>query len=180
MRDECKHGSLRRKCASCELERRIEELVTKLDTDAELLRAAAQFKEDVNRALSCKLVPGVPVDAVAQEVQNRIQSYIRQLDTYEGVREELARVQRLPELDWARVTSTILQICASFARGGYQDQAREIARTLDMGQVYVSRILSRYEGLRQAVAALVKATEEDEFQERMREVRKEMDRAAKG
>lgn len=65
--------------------------------------------------------------------------------TIEGLKEELARVQKLPELDWAQASSEFMQHLASLARGGEQPRAKAAVATLDKLKVYVDRKIAELE-----------------------------------
>lgn len=62
----------------------------------------------------------------------------------EEAEQELARIQALPEMDWARVTSTIAQTLGRLARTE-QPAARKMMEALDAGKVYVDRLRGRAE-----------------------------------
>ena len=53
---------------------------------------------------------------------------------------ELARIQRLPALDWAQATAEFTQHLASLARGGEQPAAKKAIETLDKLKTYVNRV----------------------------------------
>ena len=74
--------------------------------------------------------------------------------------EELRRVQRLPELDWAKVTSQVFGILAKIARDGGRDHALEAQAAMEAGQVYVTRIRARTESLEAERDALREALTE--------------------
>ena len=55
---------------------------------------------------------------------------------------ELARVQRLPDQEWAEVGAIILQVLAAAARAGYAVKDSDAVAAIDRGMVYVDRILA--------------------------------------
>lgn len=74
-------------------------------------------------------------------------------------KEELARVQKLPELDWARATSEFMQHLASLARSGEQPRAKAAVDTLDKLKVYVDRKIAEAEKYRELQIAKEKTVE---------------------
>lgn len=74
-------------------------------------------------------------------------------------REELARVQRLPELPWAQVCASLMQRFSAMARAGYQQDAKKLLAVLDKGKTFVTRIEAERDAARAQVAALLDSME---------------------
>lgn len=55
---------------------------------------------------------------------------------------ELARIQRLPDLEWAQVTAIITRTLADVSRHGFKHDAKAMLEALDRGKTYVDRILA--------------------------------------
>lgn len=58
----------------------------------------------------------------------------------EEMRNEVRRIQQLPELPWAEAGAVIMQAAAQAARSGARLDANAIQDALDKAKVYVSRI----------------------------------------
>lgn len=58
------------------------------------------------------------------------------------LREELSRVQRLPDQEWAAVGAILLRILAKAARDGFPVKETDAVAAIDRGQTYVDRILA--------------------------------------
>jgi hypothetical protein len=68
--------------------------------------------------------------------------------------EELARIQRLPTLDWAQVTASITQRLATISRAGDTEAAKTMLAVLDKGKTYVSRLEAERDAARAEVERL--------------------------
>jgi hypothetical protein len=65
--------------------------------------------------------------------------------------EELVRLRRLPELEWARMKANISMALARISREGHHVVAQSIMRTLDEGDAYVGKLLHRLNSVRDAL-----------------------------
>jgi len=61
----------------------------------------------------------------------------------DGARAELAGIQRLPELDWARACAVFTSHLAALARAGHQPAAQGAMEALDGLKTYVNRLRAR-------------------------------------
>jgi Lon protease-like protein len=61
---------------------------------------------------------------------------------------ELALLQRWPDLDWAQAKKEFLQHLAYLARSGEQPAAKAALETLDKLQTYVNRVLAERDKLK--------------------------------
>ncbi len=94
----------------------------------------------------------------------------------ERLKETLAFVQRLPDLEWAQVTASIMVRLASFSRAGETEAAKTMMAVLDKGKTYVSRTLAERDTAL-AEAADARKTHLDAFEKYAQECR-ENERAA--
>jgi hypothetical protein len=69
-------------------------------------------------------------------------------------RAELARIQTLPELEWAQVTASLMLRLSSLARSGNAADAQSLRDILDRGKTYVDRMKAEREALRGACQAV--------------------------
>ena len=69
-------------------------------------------------------------------------------------RAELARIQTLPELEWAQVSASLLMRLSSLARSGNAADAQSLLSILDRGKTYVDRMKADREALREACQAV--------------------------
>jgi hypothetical protein len=69
-------------------------------------------------------------------------------------RAELARIQTLPELEWAQVTASLLMRLSTIARAGSAPDAQAMLDVLDRGKTYVERVKAEREALREACQAV--------------------------
>ena len=69
-------------------------------------------------------------------------------------RAELARIQTLPELEWAQVSASLLMRLSSLARAGSAADAQALLDVLDRGKTYVDRLKADREALREACQAV--------------------------
>lgn len=69
-------------------------------------------------------------------------------------RAELARIQTLPELEWAQVSASLLMRLSSLARSGNAADAQSLLSVLDRGKTYVDRMKAEREALREACQAV--------------------------
>ena len=61
-------------------------------------------------------------------------------DRIKDLEEKLSYSQRLPELDWAEVKSSLMQRLAILARNGNPEEAQRLMSVIDRGSTYVSRL----------------------------------------
>lgn len=69
-------------------------------------------------------------------------------------RAELARIQTLPELEWAQVTASLMMRLSALARAGSAADAQALLDVLDRGKTYVGRMKAEREALREACQAV--------------------------
>jgi len=69
-------------------------------------------------------------------------------------RAELARIQTLPELEWAQVSASLLLRLSSLARSGNAADAQSLLSILDRGKTYVDRMKAERDALREACQAV--------------------------
>jgi len=61
--------------------------------------------------------------------------------------QELGRIQRLPDQEWAAVGAILLRILAKAARDGFPVKETDAVAAIDRGKVYVDRILAQRDAL---------------------------------
>lgn len=62
------------------------------------------------------------------------------VDRIAELEEDLSYSQRLPELEWAEVTSSLIQRFARLSRNGDPEEGKRLMNILDRGSTYVSRL----------------------------------------
>ncbi len=65
------------------------------------------------------------------------------------LRQTLAWVQRLPDLEWAEVCASIMQRLSMLARSGNPVEAQRLMAVLDKGKTYVNRVLAERDAARE-------------------------------
>lgn len=76
-----------------------------------------------------------------------MESVMKLAETVIAQSQELARIQRLPDQEWAGVGAILLQILAKAARDGFPVKETDAVAAIDRGQVYVDRILAQRDAL---------------------------------
>lgn len=105
---------------------------------------------DKNTSLDIRLVIANKIAKIHEKTIERLKA------ENEEMREELSRVQQLPELDWARANAAFLQCLAGLARNGEQPAAKNAVDILDKLKTYVSRTLSERDRLKKALQYIAK------------------------
>jgi hypothetical protein len=79
------------------------------------------------------------------EIARRVESFLDLQGEVHALREERAYVQGLPEEDWLRVTSTLMQLVALVARDASTANyaTRHMVAAIDRGKNYVSSLRAR-------------------------------------
>lgn len=70
-------------------------------------------------------------------------------------RAELARIQSLPELEWAQVSASLMLRLSALARSGNAADAQSLVSILDRGKTYVGRLKADREALKAACEGVV-------------------------
>jgi len=99
-------------------------------------------------------------DFLSIQVGSEKEAHLRRSDIYavllelRDARAELARIQTLPELDWAQVTASLMMRLSTIARSGNASEAQALLDVLDRGKTYVDRMKAEREALREACQAV--------------------------
>lgn len=99
-------------------------------------------------------------DFLSIQVGSEKEARLRRSDIYavllelRDARAELARIQTLPELEWAQVTASLMMRLSTIARAGSAPDAQDMLAVLDRGKTYVERMKAEREALREACQAV--------------------------